>query len=86
MSELNQKQKQWSELSVRERQAAIIVAQGYGRHEGAEQMEVATKTFDHHRLESLNKLDLGNAVQLVWFLLDAGIIDTNGDVIFEVEV
>jgi DNA-binding CsgD family transcriptional regulator len=83
---MTEQQKQWSELSVRERQAAIIVAQGYNRHDGAVQMEVATKTFDHHRLEALNKLELGNAVQLLWFCLDGEILDTNGDLIFEVEI
>ena len=78
-------QDQWDALSKREQEAAIIVAQGYGREEGAKMMSCAIKTFDHHRLEALNKLSLKNSVNLLWFCLDGGILDIEGNLIYVAE-
>ena len=69
--------KLWKTLTDREQQAAVLVAQGYNREEGAEEMEVAVKTFDHHRLRVLHKLDLETSVALVWFCLKHQILSVN---------
>jgi DNA-binding CsgD family transcriptional regulator len=71
----------WDALSDREKQAAILVAQGYTREDGADEMSIATKTFDHHRLQVLHKLDLEGTVALVWFCLAHNVLDSNAKVL-----
>ncbi len=71
------KNKLWNTLTEREQEAAVLVAQGYSREEGGEAMEVAVKTFDHHRLRVLHKLDLANSVALVWFCLKHKVLSVN---------
>lgn len=73
--------KLWKALTDRERQTAILVAQGYSRDEAAEEMSISIKTFDHHRLQVLHKLDLATSIALVWFCLQHGILAPNAKVL-----
>lgn len=73
--------KLWNNLTDREREAALLVAQGFNREDGADEMDVAIKTFDHHRLRVLSKLELDTSIALVWFCLKHKILSLNAKVI-----
>jgi FixJ family two-component response regulator len=66
---------QWARLSLREKQAATLAAQGKSAKEGAQilsQLHVAFaidfRTFENHRAKALAKLDVKNSNELLIFL------------------
>ena len=55
-------------LTSREREVAQLVAQGYSSKELARALSLSRSTVDNHRARILEKLQLGNFVQVTRFL------------------
>lgn len=67
------------QLSPRERQVLILVAQGYTNNEIAEILHISPKTVDVHRTRMMNKLDLHNVAKIVCYAVRRHMIDPYGD-------
>lgn len=59
-------------LSKRELEVAIGISSGLSGHDIAQQLGIAKKTFDTHRLRVKKKLRIKNNVQLTYYALRAG--------------
>jgi two-component system, NarL family, response regulator NreC len=62
------------ELTPREREALIAIAEGNTNREIAELLTISVKTVDRHRENIMRKLNLHNRVELVKYAIEKGLI------------
>jgi non-specific serine/threonine protein kinase len=60
-------------LSTREREVAVLVAQGLTNRQIADELVVATSTVDRHVVHILRKLDFGNRAQVAAWVVERGL-------------
>lgn len=70
------------ELSIREREAAILIAVGLSNQEVADRMGISVKTVEKHRQAVYNKLKVDNASALTIRLIDKGILSLSNATAF----
>jgi len=63
-----------AELTDREREVLVLMAQGLTRAEIAESLSRSPKTIDKHRGSLMHKLDIHDRAQLVLFAVRAGLV------------
>ena len=61
------------ELSKREKQILILVAEGYKNQEIAEKLFISVRTVHTHRVNITNKLGTRNVVQLIHYAIQKGL-------------
>ncbi len=64
-----------SRLTVRERQALKLIAEGHSNKGIAARLSLSVHTVEAHRKSLMSKLDLHNTAEVVRFALQRGIID-----------
>jgi len=62
------------ELSEREREVLVLVAQGYTSQKVADRLDLSVKTIETYRARLMKKLGLEDRAQLVQFALDSGLL------------
>lgn len=62
------------ELTSREREVLIAIAEGHTNREIAELLVISVKTVDRHRENIMRKLNLHNRVELVKYAIEKGLI------------
>lgn len=62
------------ELTPREREALIAIAEGHTNREIADLLTISVKTVDRHRENIMRKLKLHNRVELVKYAIEKGLI------------
>jgi two-component system response regulator NreC len=62
------------ELTPREREVLIAIAEGHTNREIAEMLVISVKTVDRHRENIMRKLNLHNRVELVKYAIEKGLI------------
>jgi two-component system response regulator NreC len=62
------------ELTAREREVLIQIAEGYTNREIAEHLVISPKTVDRHRENIMRKLNFHNRVELVKYAIEKGLI------------
>lgn len=62
------------ELTVREREVLICIAEGNTNREIAEKLVISPKTVDRHRENIMRKLNMHNRVELVKYAIEKGLI------------
>jgi len=62
------------ELTPREREVLIAIAEGHTNREIAELLTISVKTVDRHRENIMRKLNLHNRVELVKYAIEKGLI------------
>lgn len=65
----------YQELTPREREILIYIAQGYTNRQIAELLHISPKTVDVHRTRLMRKLDLHNVADVTRYALRHGLID-----------
>lgn len=63
------------ELTPREREVLVLVAEGLNNAEIADRLVISAKTVDRHRENIMRKLNLHNRVDLVKYAIRKGLID-----------
>lgn len=63
------------DLTPREREVLVLVAEGLSNAEIAGQLVISAKTVDRHRENIMRKLNLHNRVELVKYAIRKGLID-----------
>jgi len=63
------------QLTPREREVLVLVAQGYTNSEIADILFISPKTVDVHRTRMMNKLDLHNVAEIVRYAVRKHLID-----------
>lgn len=63
------------ELTPREREILVLIAQGYTNRQIAEILHISPKTVDVHRSRLMKKLDLHNVADLTRYAIRHGLID-----------
>jgi two-component system response regulator NreC len=64
-----------ADLTPREREVLILIADGLTNSEIGESLEISIKTVDRHRENIMRKLELHNRIDLVKFAIREGLID-----------
>ena len=64
----------YDKLTERERQILQLLVEGFGVREIAEKLFISTKTVGAHRANLMDKLEVGNMVDLVKYALRKGVI------------
>lgn len=67
--------RRFDDLTDREREVLILIAQGRSNQEIADQLVISVKTVNRHRENIMAKLDLHSRVELVHYALEKGLID-----------
>jgi two-component system, NarL family, response regulator NreC len=70
-----EEQKSYDDLTEREREVLILVAEGYTNQEIAEQLVVSVKTVETHRSHIMDKLHLRGRAQLVRYARSRGLLE-----------
>lgn len=65
----------YDELTPREREVLILIAEGLSNAEIAEQLVISIKTVDRHRENIMHKLNLHSRIDLVKYAIRTGLID-----------
>jgi len=65
----------YDELTPREREVLILIADGLTNPEIAEQLVISVKTVDRHRENIMRKLNLHSRIDLVKYAIRKGLID-----------
>jgi DNA-binding NarL/FixJ family response regulator len=63
------------DLTPREREVLVLVAEGLSNAEIADRLVISAKTVDRHRENIMRKLNLHNRVELVKYAIRKGLID-----------
>jgi DNA-binding NarL/FixJ family response regulator len=66
----------YTQLSAREREVLILVAQGHSTRQIAEILHISPNTVDVHRSHLMRKLDLHNVAELSAFAVRHGLLDS----------
>jgi two-component system, NarL family, response regulator NreC len=64
-------------LTTREREVLIYIAEGNTNREIAEKLVISPKTVDRHRENIMRKLNMHNRVELVKYAIEKGLISVN---------
>lgn len=64
----------YTQLTAREREVLILVAQGHSTREIADMLHISSNTVDVHRAHLMQKLDLHNVAELSAFAMRHGLI------------
>lgn len=64
----------YESLTDREREIAVMLAQGLSYREVAERLFVSTKTVGYHRTNLMRKLDLASGAELTRFAVERGLL------------
>jgi two-component system, NarL family, response regulator NreC len=65
------------DLTTREREVLIYIAEGNTNREIAEKLVISPKTVDRHRENIMRKLNMHNRVELVKYAIEKGLISVN---------
>lgn len=65
------------DLTPREREVLVLIAEGMSNAEIAEQLVISVKTVDRHRENIMSKLNLHSRIDLVKYAIRKGLIDLN---------
>jgi DNA-binding NarL/FixJ family response regulator len=68
-----------AELTAREREVLIGIAQGYSNKWIAGYLGRSVKTIENHRFKLMHKLDLRNAAAVTRYAIDNGLLDVEGE-------
>jgi two-component system response regulator NreC len=63
------------DLTPREREVLVLIADGLTNNEIGERLEISVKTVDRHRENIMRKLDIHSRIDLVKFAIREGLID-----------
>ncbi len=63
------------DLTPREKEVLVLIAEGLSNAEIAEQLTISVKTVDRHRENIMRKLNIHNRIDLVKYALKKGIVD-----------
>jgi DNA-binding NarL/FixJ family response regulator len=61
-------------LTSRQREILQLIAEGYSRQEIADKLNISVKTFDTHRAQLMQQLDIHDVAGLVRFAASAGLL------------
>ena len=70
-----EKSKAYGELTPREHEVLIHIAEGQSNAEIAQQLVISVKTVDRHRENIMRKLNMHNRIELVKYAIKRGLID-----------
>lgn len=70
-----EKSRTYSELTPREHEVLIHIAEGQSNAEIAQQLVISVKTVDRHRENIMRKLNMHNRIELVKYAIKRGLID-----------
>jgi two-component system response regulator NreC len=65
----------YDELTPREREVLILIAEGLSNAEIAEELVISVKTVDRHRENIMHKLNMHSRIDLVKYAIRTGLID-----------
>jgi two-component system response regulator NreC len=65
----------YDDLTPREREVLVLIAEGMSNAEIAENLVISVKTVDRHRENIMRKLNMHNRVDLVKYAIRSGLID-----------
>lgn len=65
----------YDELTPREKEVLILIAEGYSNAEIADELVISVKTVDRHRENIMHKLNLHSRIDLVKYAIRTGLID-----------
>ena len=65
----------YDQLTPREQEVLIQIAEGYSNPEIAENLVISVKTVDRHRENIMRKLNMHNRIELVKYAIRTGLID-----------
>jgi two-component system response regulator NreC len=65
----------YDDLTPREREVLILIAEGLSNAEIAERLVISIKTVDRHRENIMRKLNMHNRIELVKYALRMGLIE-----------
>jgi two-component system response regulator NreC len=65
----------YDDLTPREREVLVLIAEGMSNAEIAENLVISVKTVDRHRENIMRKLNMHNRVELVKYAIRSGLID-----------
>lgn len=65
----------YSELTPREQEVLVLIAEGMTNAEIADKLVISTKTVDRHRENLMRKLNMHNRIDLVKYAIRTGLID-----------
>lgn len=68
-------QRRLDELSDREKEVLMLLAEGHSNREIAELLSLSVKTITSHRASIMEKLDIHNRTELVRFAIRSGLVD-----------
>jgi two-component system response regulator NreC len=68
----------YDDLTPREREVLILIAEGLSNAEIAERLVISIKTVDRHRENIMRKLNLHSRIDLVKYALRIGLIELDG--------
>jgi two-component system response regulator NreC len=65
----------YSELTPREREVLVLIAEGLSNAEIADELVISVKTVDRHRENIMRKLNMHNRIDLVKYAIRTGLIE-----------
>jgi two-component system response regulator NreC len=72
---VDQEQEIYSQLTPREREVLILIAEGLSNGEIADKLVISIKTVDRHRENIMRKLNMHNRIELVKYAIRTGLIE-----------
>ena len=72
-------QRSYDELTPRQRQVLVLIAEGVSNAEIAERLDISAKTVARHRENIMRKLGLHSRTELVKYAIRIGLIDIHED-------
>jgi len=72
---VDQEQEIYDQLTPREREVLILIAEGLSNGEIADKLVISIKTVDRHRENIMRKLNMHNRIELVKYAIRKGLIE-----------
>jgi two-component system response regulator NreC len=72
---VDQERKIYDQLTPREREVLILIAEGLSNGEIADKLVISIKTVDRHRENIMRKLNMHNRIELVKYAIRKGLIE-----------
>ena len=72
---VDQEQEIYDQLTPREREVLILIAEGLSNGEIADKLVISIKTVDRHRENIMRKLNMHNRIELVKYAIRTGLIE-----------